>query len=48
MFRQELSHMLTSRGVPTLHFKYDESVERAQRLTDIINSVSQGDDSSSD
>ncbi len=48
LFRQELSQMLTSRGVPTLHFKYDESVERAQRLTDIINSVSQGDDSSSD
>ena len=43
-FRQEISHMLTSRGVPTLHFKYDESIERAQRLTDIINSVSQRDD----
>ncbi len=39
-FRQELSQMLTSRGVPTLRFKYDESIERAQRLTDIINSVS--------
>jgi len=47
LFRQELSHMLTSRGVPTLRFKYDESVERAQRLTDIINSVSQSDDESS-
>jgi ribosome-binding factor A len=46
-FRQELSHMLTSRGVPTLRFKYDESIERAQRLTDIINSVSHSDDSSS-
>ena len=42
-FRQEISHMLTSRGVPTLRFKYDESVERAQRLTDIINSVSHND-----
>ena len=44
LFRQEISHMLTSRGVPTLRFKYDESIERAQRLTDIINSVSQSDD----
>jgi ribosome-binding factor A len=43
-FRQELSQILTSRGVPTLRFKYDESIERAQRLTDIINSVSQSDD----
>lgn len=43
LFRQEISRLLTSRGVPTLCFKYDESVERAQRLTDIINSVSQSD-----
>jgi ribosome-binding factor A len=43
LFRQEISRMLTSRGVPSLRFKYDESVERAQRLTDIINSVSQSD-----
>ncbi len=48
LFRQEISHMLTSRGVPTLRFKYDESIERAQRLTDIINSVSQSDDEPSD
>lgn len=46
-FRHEISHMLTSRGVPTLRFKYDESIERAQRLTDIINSVSQSNDESS-
>lgn len=46
LFRQEISRMLTSRGVPTLLFKYDESVERAQRLTDIINSVSHNDDAS--
>lgn len=43
-FRQELSHMLTSRGVPHIQFHYDESIERAQRLTDIINSVSHSDD----
>jgi len=47
-FRQEISRMLTSRGVPTLRFKYDESIERAQRLTDIINSVSQSDSQSDD
>ncbi len=46
-FRQELSRMLTSRGVPTLRFIYDESIERAQRLNDIINSVSHRDDDSS-
>ena len=39
-FRHELSQMLTTRGVPSLRFKYDESIERAQRLTDIIDSVS--------
>lgn len=48
-FRHELSHIMTTRSVPGLKFKYDESIERAQRLTDIINSVSSGDnDSSSD
>lgn len=46
-FRHEISRMLTSRGVPTIRFKYDESIERAQRLTDIINSVSQKDDDTS-
>lgn len=39
-FRHEISSMMTSRGVPSLRFKYDESIERAQRLTDIIDSVS--------
>jgi ribosome-binding factor A len=47
-FRQELSRMLTSRGVPSIQFKYDESIERAQRLTDIINSVSQTDSQDDD
>ena len=46
-FRHELSHIMTTRGVPSLRFKYDESIERAQRLTDIINSVSAGDNDSS-
>ena len=39
-FRHKISGVMTSRGVPSLRFKYDESIERAQRLTDIINSVS--------
>ncbi len=39
-FRHEISRMMTSKGVPSLRFKYDESIERAQRLTDIIDSVS--------
>jgi len=47
-FRHELSRMMTSRGVPSLRFKYDESIERAQRLTDIIESVSHRDDDVSD
>ena len=38
-FRHEISHIMTSKGVPKLKFKYDESIERAQRLTDIIDSV---------
>lgn len=43
-FRHEISRIMTSKGVPALHFNYDEAIERAQRLTDIINSVSHKDD----
>ena len=46
-FRHELSRIMTTRSVPDLRFKYDESIERAQRLTDIINSVSAADNDSS-
>ena len=42
-FRHEISHMMTSKGVPAIRFIYDESIERAQRLTDIIDSVSNDD-----
>jgi ribosome-binding factor A len=42
--RHELSKMLTSRGVPTLKFQYDESIARAQRLDAIIDSVSKRPD----
>ena len=46
-FRHEIARMLTTRGVPLLRFKYDESIERAQHLTDIINSVSHSDNDTS-
>ena len=46
-FRHELSRMMTTRSVPSIRFKYDESIERAQRLTDIINSVSNNDEEES-
>lgn len=44
--RHELSHIMQSRGVPSLKFKYDESIARAQRLDDLINSVSKKQDKS--
>ena len=34
--RSELAHRLTTRGVPELHFHYDESVERGVRLARLI------------
>ena len=46
-FRHEISHIMTSKGVPSLRFKYDQSIERAQRLTDIIDSVSHHDNGTS-
>jgi len=46
-FRHEISHVMKSKGVPSLRFKYDVSIERAQRLTDIINSVSHSDNETS-
>lgn len=39
-FRRELARVTTHKLTPALHFKYDESFARAQRLTDIIESVS--------
>ena len=38
-FRYEISQLLTSRTVPSLCFKYDNSIERAQRLSSIIESI---------
>jgi ribosome-binding factor A len=34
--RAQLSHRLRLRGVPELHFVYDESVERGVRLSRLI------------
>ena len=34
--RSQLSHRLTTRKVPELHFAYDESVERGVRLSRLI------------
>ena len=34
--RSELSHRLTTRKVPELHFAFDESVERGVRLSRLI------------
>jgi ribosome-binding factor A len=34
--RSELAHRLTTRGVPELHFHYDDSVERGVRLSRLI------------
>ena len=39
-FRYEISQLLTSKTVPSLNFKYDNSIERAQQLTSIIESIS--------
>jgi len=39
-FRYEISKLLTSKTVPTLCFKYDQSIERAQRISNIIESIS--------
>jgi len=47
-FRHEISRIMTSRSVPSLCFKYDVSIERAQRLTDIIDAVSKSDNKMSD
>ena len=38
-FRHEISQLLTSRTVPSIYFKYDNSIERGQRLSSIIESI---------
>ena len=38
-FRHQLSKILTTRTVPKLQFMFDESLERANRLTSLIDSL---------
>ncbi len=38
-FRHQLSKILTSRTVPKLQFMFDESLEQANRLTSLIDSL---------
>lgn len=42
--RREVSHRLTLRHIPVLHFKYDESVEKGMHLTQLINAARAADD----
>ncbi|MEC7875231.1 MAG: 30S ribosome-binding factor RbfA [Pseudomonadota bacterium] len=39
-FRYEISQLLTSKTVPSLCFRHDQSIERAQRISNIIESIS--------
>ena len=39
-FRHEISKLLKSKTVPSLSFKYDKSAERGQRLSNIIEAIS--------
>ena len=45
-FRHEISSIMTSKGDPAIRFVYDESIERADRLGSIIDSVSDKNNSS--
>lgn len=41
-FRHELSHLLVLRSVPKLQFEYDHMLERANKLTALIDSLQTG------
>ena len=43
-FRHELAKVLVTRSVPKLKFEYDISIERAEHLTGLIDSVSKSDE----
>ncbi len=47
-FRHELARLLTTRSIPVLRFKYDVSMARAQRLTDLLNGVNTHDKKATD
>ncbi len=38
-FRHALAHVLTMRSVPKIHFEYDHTLDRANRLTSLIDSL---------
>ena len=38
-FRHELSRMLKLRSVPELHFRYDDSVDRGERIEQLLRDV---------
>lgn len=42
--RREVAHRLSLRHVPVLHFKFDESVEKGMRLTELINAARASDE----
>lgn len=41
-FRHDLSQSLILRSVPRLHFEFDHALERANRLTSLIDSLKHG------
>jgi len=43
-FRYEISKLLTLRTVPSLSFKYDQSIERGERISNIIEMISNKND----
>jgi len=43
-FRYEISKLLALRTVPSLSFKYDQSIERGQRISNIIEMISNQND----
>ncbi len=43
-FRYEISKLLTLRTVPSLSFKYDQSIERGERISNIIEMISNQND----
>ena len=42
--RHQLSHRVRTRTMPQLHFVYDESIERGQHLSELIDKAPKGSD----
>lgn len=47
-FRHELSQILIMRSVPRIHFEFDQNLDRANRLTALIESLHPGDNRNHD